>query len=169
MDYVKTMTLSADNEIDKMRKMGFANYFRWKDPNKTPEEKYLELHNMDEPPKCVYCGCPASFISTSKGYRQRCNGTECAKKSMIDGRINEDRALSEQRVRYVAYISEHLDLYKDIDFPFYDTFFNEEIDKRTYMFRSGSFEDPFDEDRICRFCGDHYVYNRYSDSDLHLS
>ena len=68
--------------------MKTVNYLRWhgyKYGIFTPKDMYDRLHDIREPPKCVYCGKACRFISFSKGYSKHCFSKECSVKSKGEG------------------------------------------------------------------------------------
>lgn len=131
-----------------------------------PEELYLRINGLKEPPKCIFCGSNCKFISLFKGYKTHCNSTDC--KRIV---LEKSFGIREENTRkYDEFISEHKDFYNNVEFPFTDIceVFSTKVVKNLDHFKHRSFSGLrcLDEVRECIFCKKPFVYNRFYNNNL---
>ena len=73
------------------------------DPNDLdmPQRLYLELHGLDSPPACVYCGKPVPFVNRKTGYAKSCPG--CARSLSNDTRSENNRKSIDENFNFSKY------------------------------------------------------------------
>ena len=101
----------------------------------SPKELYNKIFGITEIEKCKYCGNELKFLSLSKGYGINCGSKECIRKSFLEG--NSIGKLNNKK-EYDNFIINHLDLYKNMKFPFKDPYDGEMV-KNINLFRIKSF------------------------------
>ena len=126
----------------------------------SPKEFYNKIFGITEIEKCKYCGNELKFLSLSKGYGLNCGSKECIRKSFLEG--NSIGKLNNKK-EYDNFIINHLDLYKNIKFPFKDPYDGKMV-KNIKLFRIKSFSklDIFNEIRKCLFCKSEYIFNIFN-------
>lgn len=142
--------------------MRVVNYLRWygyKYGITSSEEMYDKYYDIKEKPKCIYCGNDCRFISFTKGYLNHCGSIECSRKSIYNGNTVTK---SKNRQRYREYITNNLEFYKNVNFPFIDPYDNKIVENLAqYNSKSNCYTEIFDEKRECIFCKNEYTFNRF--------
>lgn len=172
-DYVKMMTLFVDkllnNEkfskeerkifIEKIIKMKVYNFLRKYKLSFSSLELYMKIYNLNEIPKCEFCGKDCKFISLSKGFAKNCRSKDCVRKLFLK---NNSELKRENRIEYDNFVKDNLDFYKNVQFPFIDIYDNKEVRSQSqFSLKSASSLEIFNENKKCIFCKRDYIFNKF--------
>lgn len=138
-------------------KTGIYNYIK-KYNLKSSEDMYLKLHNMGEPPACIYCGKPCEFVEFNKGYREHC-GFKNHKKEITLTALKRKGATE---MKYDEFVLNNRELYENCEFPFVDPYDGKIVaDRVSLTKRSASRLKILDVFRDCPICGARYTFNYF--------
>ena len=150
---IKAMT----DLISSVRTFNFLRKYRLK---MTPEELYIRVYGILEPPKCKFCSKPCQFISFQRGFKEHCNSEQCKPKILENSFVvkNNNRKL------YDEFLVAHKDFYNSITIPFVDicnVYENHNV-KSLRQFRERSFSslECLNEEHECIFCKQKFVFNK---------
>lgn len=120
-------------------------------------EAYLDVHQLDSVPKCLYCESPANFISINKGFHIHCGSKICKK---LNHSV-KNRRVKNVDPNYTRFIIGNLDDYRkyiNCD-KYYDRFYDKIIkNPKTFISRHTNTTD-FIETKICCITGEEFKIN----------
>lgn len=131
-----------------------SNY--WRKYNISPVAWYLRSYNIEHP-KCKYCGAPAKFDGIEEGFKSHCNSEACKKLAHRDSFDMRDATLQ----RASQYIKDHLDQFRNLNFPHTDPKLGLIKSRRHLAVLSPSL-DIFNETKRCILCGKEFTFNCYT-------
>ena len=111
-------------------KIGGYNYLKKYKINSL-EDLYLKSKNLKEPPKCLFCEKKAKFKNFKDGYLKTCSYKNHKNERIKLGIENKEN----KNEKFTSYVSQNLEKYKNIVFPYFEEFFNQTITEKSFKSR----------------------------------
>lgn len=111
-------------------KIGGYNYLKKYKINSL-EDFYLKSKNLKEPPKCLFCEKKAKFKNFKEGYLKTCSYKNHKNERIKLGLENKEN----KNEKFTYYVSQNLEKYKNIVFPYFEEFFNSTITEKSFKSR----------------------------------
>ena len=129
-------------------KIGGYNYLKKYKINSL-EDFYLKSKNLKEPPKCLFCEKNAKFKNFKEGYLKTCSYKNHKNERIKLGIENKEN----KNEKFTYYVSQNIEKYKDIVFPYFEEFFNQVITKKSFKSRITD-KSILKYEEKCPYCGD---------------
>lgn len=147
MDYLKLESINSGTIVEKYSILHYPEFHTYITNHyptdiKWTEKLYWYYHNIDDYPKCPYCGKRVKFVNFIKGYKKFCSD-KCAHKSGYIKETREKTLIEKYGVKNSFQLKETLDKRKQtwldkygVDNPFASQKIKDKI-KQTWIEKSG--------------------------------
>ena len=131
---------------DEFFKIGGYNYLKKYKINSI-EDFYLKSKNLKEPPKCAFCEEKAKFKDYKDGYLKTCSYKNHKNERIKLGIKNKEN----KNEKFTSYVSQNLEKYKNIVFPYFEEFFNQAMTEKSFKSRITD-KSVLEYEEKCSYC-----------------